>query len=408
MGFFSREELKTIASSPMISYVPRCGACGLKDNCNSPQLPVVGQGKMEILIIGKAPGEHEDLHGRQWIGTSSQWFAKELQSNGILMQRDCWATNSLICHPKGMRVTEKQMESCRPQIIGEIETRKPRLIFLVGEEAVKSVLGHYWQKNTGGIERWEGFRIPSRTLNAWICPVKHPASLFRREDKTTKVREVRLRNQINEAAQLLKNQDRPWDDVPDYRKNVRIVYEEDARSAIRRFREKGDPVSFDYETNRLKPDPDDAEIVCASISDGETTVAFPWTRTIIPEFSDLLRSSVAKIGFNVKFEERWTRKILGHGVRNWQWDGMLAAHVIDNRPGICSLNFQVFALFGLPPYDYQTKPFLESEGSGVNRIRDLDPERLMIYCGLDSLMEHHVWHHQKKEIERIAAGQTDL
>src|SRR5207253_8394974 len=54
--------------------------------------------------------------------------------------------------------------------------------------------------------------------------------------------------------------------------------------------------------------------------------------------SDLfLTSDIPKIGFSLKYEHRFIKKKLGIDVNNWVHDGMIAAHILDNRRGVSGL-----------------------------------------------------------------------
>ena len=104
-----------------------------------------------------------------------------------------------------------------------------------------------------------------------------------------------------------------------------------------------------------------------------------------------------KIAQNLKFEDRWTRVKLGHPVRNWLWDTMLAAHVLDYRRGITSLEFQAFVQLGVQLYDKHIKPYLKSVGqSRFNRIKELDLKDLLLYNGMDSLLTYKIAMKQMK------------
>ena len=92
-------------------------------------------------------------------------------------------------------------------------------------------------------------------------------------------------------------------------------------------------------------------------------------------------------------------KVLGKGVRHWFWDTMLAAHVLDNRPGICGLKFQAFVNLGEGDWDSHLKLYLAGDGgNGKNRIHEVDLGDLLEYCGLDSLFEHQVAQIQMKKL----------
>jgi hypothetical protein len=144
------------------------------------------------------------------------------------------------------------------------------------------------------------------------------------------------------------------------------------------------------ENDCLKPD-GDGKIVCCSVSDGIISVAFPWHGDAIQAVLELAKSDVPKRGWNVQHEIRWLLAKHGVRVRNWEWDGMNNAHIMDNREGISGLKFQAFALVGAPSWDDAMKPYLKGRGGyGKNRIWEIwkqDPRAVLSYCGLDSLYE---------------------
>lgn len=198
---------------------------------------------------------------------------------------------------------------------------------------------------------------------------------------------------------------RPWKEPPDYRSRVKVLMDDrEAARAIRlllshAFREDH-WVAFDYETDRLKPDHRDSRIVCCSMSDGERTFAYPWLGEAIKATKEFLLSGVPKVASNAKFEHRWSKRILGVDVANWAWDTMIASHVLDNRPGISGLKFQAFVLLGQESYSEQVEPFFKSDyPNEPNRIREADLHSLLLYCGMDSLLELEVAKIQRREME---------
>ena len=80
---------------------------------------------------------------------------------------------------------------------------------------------------------------------------------------------------------------------------------------------------------------------------------------------------------------------------------MLNAHVLDNRRGITSVKFQAFVRLGQEDWSTAIRPFLEGDdANGVNRIRDVDTKTLLLYCGMDALMEFKIAELQRKEFKR--------
>jgi DNA polymerase len=399
-GFFSTAELHRKAP---VGVAPRCNKCKLFEQCQSPKMKVSGKGQKRILIIGEAPGKDEDRQGRQFVGLTGQYLSDALQMLGVDMRQDCWLANSLACRPKGNATpTLLQVGYCRPNIVNLVKELKPEKILLFGAAAVQSLIGWLWKEDVGAIGRWIGWKIPCQRLNAWVCPMWHPSFVMRSDDGWgKKANPVRRLIWLRHLKAALKLENRPWSVVPDWKRQVGVCMDIDkaAQMIPAYWKESTRPVAFDLETNRLKPDHPNARIVSCSLSDGYGTLAYPWHGEAIRATKEFLFSPVPKIGFSNKFEDRWCRKLFGRGVRNWFWDGMLAAHVLDCRKQICSLKFQSFVNLGQESYDDAVKPFLEGEGgNGVNRIKEVDLPTLLTYNGLDSLLEHKLAMFQARQL----------
>ena len=106
----------------------------------------------------------------------------------------------------------------------------------------------------------------------------------------------------------------------------------------------------------------------------------------------------------MKYEDNWLNVLHDIRVNPWAFDTMQAAHILDNRPGITSLKFQAYVRFGVLGYDEEVDPYLKAKSSNeVNRIMELvnSPEgfrKLMLYNGIDSLMEYRLALKQMEEL----------
>lgn len=395
-GFFAASRL---VSKKQGFHIPQCGACGLYKKCNSPKMEVDGEGRRKILIIGEAPGAEEDRQGKPFVGPAGQYLRSRLKDIGINLRKDCWITNALICRPpKNATPDNQQIAYCQPNLLRTVRQLEPEIIVPLGATAVHSLMSHMWRDEVKSIMRWIGWQIPYQPLNCWILPNLHPAYLLRMEQRSA-VPGLYFKRYLARIATL---QSRPWREVPNYQSQVERIYKAgQAASAVREMVRRGGRLAFDYETNMLKPDHPDARIVSCSVCwEGKWTVAYPFLGEAIDATFEMVRSPLPKIASNAKFEDRWTRKIFGKPVRNWNWDTMLAAHVIDNRSDITSIKFQAFVLLGLPPYDHHIKQFLHAkDGNMTNDIqRNVDLKDLLLYNGLDSLVEFLVADIQKKEL----------
>lgn len=393
-GFFAGSKLDQ--SKAPVSLIPKCGACGLSKLCQSPKMEPTGKGKRKVLIVGEAPGAEEDKQGVQFVGESGKVLRRVLRKIGVDPKHDCWMTNAIICRPPNNRTPGKEIDYCLPNLIKTIKELDPEIIIPLGGVAVKSLIGHLWKEDVGSITRWAGFQIPSKKPNAWICPTFHPSFVLRAEKKEMFIPTMFFEEHLEKAFALT---GRPWKEIVDYKKQVKRIYDPtEAAKELRLMSCFNTPMAFDYETNMKKPDRKTSLIVSASVSDGSTTIAFPMAGEAIPAMKQFLESPVPKIASNLKFETRWSLKFFGVPPRNWLWDTMLGSHWMDNRSGITSIKFQAFVNLGEDSYDDHIKPYLKSaKGKHINRIlQEIDLDDLLLYNGIDSLLEYKVAYRQMK------------
>lgn len=402
-GFFTGTELPMLKQD---DTRPQCGACGYKLTCKNPMLPVAGKGRKKVLIVSAFPGEEEDKAGKLNVGDSSTVLRNAVGRAGLDLDRDCWLTNAVICRPKNAKSVDAAIDYCRPNLVKTVTDYNPEVIVTLGSEAVSSVLGWLWKKGEGGVMRWRGFQIPNRQINTWVVPTYHPAFLMRERD------EVYDKMFLNDLRGAFGLKGRPYHDPPPSDMGDEILVELDPVAASRRVAKlhrdsvaTGRPVSFDFETNCIKPQGSKARIVSCAFSNGKFTIAFPWVGEVIATVTRLLADRrVKKIGANVKFENSWCR-VNGMIVRGWWWDVNLAAHAIDNASkvrAITSVDFQAHARLGIRDWSSDITPYLITpKGAGgyaTNRIKDLALPKVLRYNGLDALYEHLICQHQRKQL----------
>lgn len=403
-GFFS---LSVVDEAP-VGNLPKCGSCGLYKTCKSPKMPIYGKGKKSIMVIGEAPGENEDENNRPFIGKAGSLLKEELETVGINLDRDCWITNALICRPPNNQIKDKKaVDYCRPNIVNAIDQYKPKKILLLGAIALESVVSWLYGHRETGISMWAGWQIPSIAINAWVVPTFHPSFIERvRNDKQRNIFELIFRRHLSAFAGL---DSRPWPvDFKGYSGLITVEKSPDRASRlIRRLRKPTGPlaalkrpIAVDFETNMKKPDSPRAEIVTCAISDGKTTIAYPWQGKAIVETKKLLADGrIKKFGANMKFEQRWADRF-GIEINNWDFDVNLGARMLDKRKHITGVKFQSFVRLGQGSYDKAISPYLKSSKGGyaINRIKEIKLDDLLIYNGLDALLEWKLCRLQKKEI----------
>ena len=90
---------------------------------------------------------------------------------------------------------------------------------------------------------------------------------------------------------------------------------------------------------------------------------------------------------------------MGVAVKGWLWCTMLAAHYLDNRPGITSIKFQGYIRLGIGEYNKWAEPFLHAKrANDLNRITEAPVGDVLRYNGVDSWLEYTVAMEQMKEM----------
>jgi len=377
-----------------------CASCGLYRNLLHPKIKPYGKFEKGIMIIGQSPGEEEDRKGKPWQGKAGKRKQDSLASLGIDLFRDCVSLNATNCRPvdedgTNRKPTDYEIACCRKRVLKAIEQYKPKLIILAGGEAVKSVIGHRWKKNLGGITKWRGWTIPDQDFKTWLCPALHPSYVNRMAEKMPAIITIYLQD-LKRALDCL---DAPF---PENKKSqINIIKDEKELSHILNFtRRTTDLLSIDFETTGLKPHAIGHRLVCMSIAPSPNhcnVFMLPKSREVKDKIRKLfIAPHIGKMAHNMVFEHIWAEVRLRTIIKNWKWDSLQAAHILDNRPGITGLKFQTYVNFGVCDYDSHIAPYLEgvekNNANAVNRIfefiKKYGEDEVLTYCGYDTLWQY--------------------
>jgi len=394
MGFFNAADIQQVPQQA--KRLSHCGRCGLAQRCITPRMEPTGQGERSVLFVAEAPGETEDRRGVQLVGDAGKLLRRELRSIGEDLD-ECWKTNAVICRPPGNRMKDVYIECCRPNLLRTVRELKPNVIVALGGSATQSLLPLDTKLKLKPATKWNGYTIPSPFYNAWICPTFHPSFIKRMDENPVLL--LLFKEHLKQAFALASNPPQVHS-LEDLSKQVEVIIDpKKGRSRMRDLCDAEGLLAFDYETTGLKPERKGHRIVtCSFCLDGEDTFACPIEEKSLGVLSRVLRNpKLGKIASNMKFEERWSHFFLGHGVENWYWDTMLNAHIIDNMPGITSLKFQAYVHFGVGDYDSHIKPYLHSSNpTRMNRIDKVELKSLLLYNGLDALLEYMLMEKQRE------------
>ncbi len=155
-----------------------CNNCKKCKLCNGRKNVVIGTGNRnaKIMFIGEGPGADEDTQGIPFVGKAGQLMNKAFEGLGI-KREEVYIANIVKCRPPQNRNPEKdEADACRDYIETQINLVNPEIIILLGNVALKNILGEQYGI-TASRGKW--FEKDGRK----ILPTFHPAALLRDETK---------------------------------------------------------------------------------------------------------------------------------------------------------------------------------------------------------------------------------
>jgi len=385
-----------------------CGSCKLATTCQSPKLTISGKGGKGILLLMDAPSATEDKRGKLSLGSGSGYVKGLLQEYGIDLEKDCWRDNAVCCHPpKSRDVSDPELNACRDRLLAVIKEYQPEKIFVFGKAANKSLFGY--RMAVGPLEKWVGHKIPDQDLKAWVYPMYNPRFVSESKNGAAK---VLFERHLKAAVE----HDVPFIDYGDEAAKVLCYTDVNSATVALSTLSTCLKVSFDYETTGLKPYKAGHRVVCVSFGiSSEQALAMPMfdDKKFQQELKRILISpGICKVAHNIKFEETWSRVISGYGVKGWYWDTMLSAHTIDDRRSTTNLDFQVAVRYGCFGYGKEIDEFKKGsdpkDPHSFNRMDECPLEKLLIYCGMDSLFCYRMSEEQPYEMNKVQAKANNL
>ena len=144
-----------------------CQRCALsKGRTNA--VPGVGPATAEIMLIGEAPGFHEDRQGLPFVGPAGKFLDELLGSAGV-KREEVYIANVIKSRPPGNRdPLPEEIEACRPWLDAQIEIIKPKVIVTLGRFS----MARWFPK--ASISRIHG--QPKRIGGVIYVPMLHPAA----------------------------------------------------------------------------------------------------------------------------------------------------------------------------------------------------------------------------------------
>lgn len=149
-----------------------CTRCRLADG----RIRIVfgdGDPDADLLLVGEAPGEQEDLQGLPFVGRAGELLTQMIERGLRVPRPAVYICNIVKCRPPNNRVPlADEVSACRAFLDGQIDAVRPKVIVALGKPATSLLLGREVSiTRVRGI--WQDYRgYP-------VMPTFHPAFLLR-------------------------------------------------------------------------------------------------------------------------------------------------------------------------------------------------------------------------------------
>lgn len=132
----------------------------------------VGNPHADIMFVGEAPGEKEDLSGIPFVGAAGKLFDKYLVAVGI-PREEVYIANMLKCRPpKNRDPKPEEQDLCIEYLREQVRAVSPKLIVCLGRIAAMRLI-----KPDFRITAEHGTWFERGAFS--VCAVYHPSALLR-------------------------------------------------------------------------------------------------------------------------------------------------------------------------------------------------------------------------------------
>lgn len=150
----------------------RCGLCETRTNV----VFGVGNRDAELMFVGEAPGEQEDLSGTPFVGAAGQLLDLYLEAVGI-DRGSVYIANILKCRPQRNRdPLPAEQDACMPYLREQVKLIRPKMIVCLGRiAAMRLIRPDFKITKEHGVMHKKGDFV--------LTAVYHPSALLRDASK---------------------------------------------------------------------------------------------------------------------------------------------------------------------------------------------------------------------------------
>lgn len=134
----------------------------------------VGNPCSEVMFVGEAPGEEEDLKGEPFVGRAGKLLDNMLLTIGLSRTKNIYIANVLKSRPPENKISNhlESIPICLPFLMKQIEIVSPKIICCLGAVATQAILNSKLpiSKIRGHFQDVNGIKV---------LPTYHPSFLLR-------------------------------------------------------------------------------------------------------------------------------------------------------------------------------------------------------------------------------------
>jgi len=135
----------------------------------------MGNPNADLVLVGEAPGQQEDLTGEPFVGRAGQLLTRMLATLGLTREQ-VYICNVIKCRPPQNRdPLSDEVASCSPFLHRQLRAIEPKVIVTLGRFAAATVVGV--ETNLGELRKhlgsWNGVPIVSTYHPSYLLRTPH-------------------------------------------------------------------------------------------------------------------------------------------------------------------------------------------------------------------------------------------
>jgi uracil-DNA glycosylase len=155
----------------LVGAMAGCTACALSES-RQRVVPGVYPVGARVLLVGEAPGRHEDEGGLPFIGRSGRLLDELLAEVG-LDRAQIAVCNTVKCRPPGNRTPKRpELATCRAWLDRQVEVIDPEVVVTLGGTALTWALGR-------GVRIGDVHGKVYELAGHTVVPTYHPSAALR-------------------------------------------------------------------------------------------------------------------------------------------------------------------------------------------------------------------------------------